>query len=233
MLPLHRRKARIQHVRGLPEVQPRAGCRAQPSTQASGHCRAPPWPLLFPAARQTRLPLPPPPCPALRTGEKANEVMSPRPAKLQGASSQPNKSFIGFVKLSSGGQGPPGTRQHHRGKKEKQTMKLKGVSFPEPRLTLAIQERVSPQLVPPPPTQLWASVVQPRWQGPQPHSDTGFLGSHLGAPDPEIQAPEGLLGKNGHREVAERSLSLFHRLRARSELDHVHCRRAGPNPPGT
>lgn len=76
--------------------------------------------------------------------------MSPRPAKLQGASSQPKEGFIGFVKFASGGQGPPGTRQHHRGKKEKQTMKLKGISFPEPRLTHAIQEHVSPWFLPSP-----------------------------------------------------------------------------------
>lgn len=149
------------------------------------------------------------PRPALRTGEKANEVMSPRPAKLQGTSSQPRKGFIGFVKLASGGQGPPGTSPHHRGKREKQTMKLKGISFPEPRLTHAIQERVSPWLPPPPSYPVFwpLSVVQPRWLEPQPHGDTGFLGSHLGAPGPEIQGPEGFLGKKGRpggvREVTE------------------------------
>lgn len=85
----------------------------------------------------------PPPHPALHTGDTVNEVMSLRPAELQ-----PDKGFIGFVKLAPCGQGPPGTRQHHRGKKEKQTMKLKGISFPELRLSHAHQEHVSPWFLP-------------------------------------------------------------------------------------
>lgn len=97
-----------------------------------------------------------------------NEVMCPRPAQLQGASSQPNKGFIGFVKCASCGQGPPGTRQHHGGGKKKQTLKLKGISFPEPRLTPQIEKASLPAFLPAllPLPQL-RSVVQPHWLGSQ------------------------------------------------------------------
>ena len=51
--------------------------------------------------------------------------MSPRPAQLQRACSQPNKGFIGFVKHASCGQGPPGTRQHDGGEKRKADDEIK------------------------------------------------------------------------------------------------------------
>lgn len=142
----------------------------------------------------------PPPHPALCTGEKVNEVMSPRPAELQGASSQPKKGFIGFVKLASCDQRPPGTRQHHRGKKEKQTMKLKGISFPELSLTRGSQECVSPWflLLPSSPVPGLCRWCSHTGQGRSSHGDTCLLGSHLEALDPRIKALEGLLGKEGY-----------------------------------
>lgn len=51
--------------------------------------------------------------------------MSPRPAQLQGARSQPEKGFIGFVKHACSGQGPPGTRQHDGGEKRKADDEIK------------------------------------------------------------------------------------------------------------
>lgn len=170
----------------------------------------------------------PPPHPALCTGEKANEVMSPRPAKLQGECSQPNKGFIGFVKFASGGQGPPGTRQLHRGKKEKQTMKLKGISFPEPRLTRTIQERISPRVFPSLLPRPWPLSVVQCWPGHNSHGDTGFLGSHLGHLTQKSRTWKGFWGRRGTQEVSERSFSPGPCLRARSELAYLDCSREAP-----
>lgn len=143
-------------------------------------------------------------------------------------SSQPDKGFIGFVKLAPCGQGPPGTRQHHRGKKEKQTMKLKGISFPELRLSHANQEHVSPWFLPLLFFFFFFSCPWPLWcshagQGHHSRSDTSLLGSRLGAPGPRIKAPEGLLGRKDMREVSEGSFSPFCYLRAWS--DYLSCRR--------
>lgn len=89
-----------------------------------------------------------PPRPTLRPGEKVNEVMSPQPRELPGASSRPTKAFIGFVKHASCGQGPPGTDRLTEEKPEEQTMKLKGFLFPELRLTHANGDCASPLVLP-------------------------------------------------------------------------------------
>lgn len=144
----------------------------------------------------------PPPHPALHTGDTVNEVMSLRSAELQGVSSQPDKGFIGFVKLAPCGQGPPGTRQHHRGKKEKQTMKLKGISFPELRLSHANQEHVSPWFLP----LLFffffflslASVVQPCWPGSPLTQRHEPLGQPSWGTWPKNQSPGRTSGKKRH-----------------------------------
>lgn len=87
-------------------------------------------------------------------------------------------------------------------------MKLKGISFPEPRLTHAIQERVSPWLLPPPSySVLSLSVVQPYWPGSQLTGQHRLPGSHPGAPGPESKDLEGLWRREDAREMSERSLS--------------------------
>lgn len=83
----------------MPEVQPSVGCRAETSTQVSGHCpRHHLSPLMtstglpasaYPSHRLTWLPAPTPLHFRLRTGEKANEVMSPgQPSSREQAASQ-------------------------------------------------------------------------------------------------------------------------------------------------
>lgn len=159
----------------------------------------------------------PPPHPALHTGEKVNEVMSLRPAELQGVSSQPDKGFIGFVKLAPCGQGPPGTRQNHRGKKEKQTMKLKGISFPELRLTHANQERVSPWSLPLLfffffcPRPLWCNHAG---QGHQHTVTQASWAAILGHLAQESKTWKDFWRRKDMQEVSERSLRPFHYLRA-------------------
>lgn len=95
-------------------------------------------------------------------------------------------------------------------------MKLKGISFPEPRPTHAIQERVSPWLPPPPILSLclWCSHAG---RGRSLQGDTGSLAA-IGGTWPRSQGPGRARETGGRpgdvREVTESA----HCPRARSEL---------------
>lgn len=74
-------------------------------------------------------------------------------------------------------------------------MKLKGISFPEPRPTHAIQERVSPWLPPPPALSLclWCSHAG---RGHSSQGDTGSLAAIVG---PLAQKPRTWKGSGDGR----------------------------------
>lgn len=155
-----------------------------------------------------------------------NEITSPRPAQLQGASSQPNKGFIGFVKHTSCGQGPPGTRRHQSGEERKADDEIKRhfISRAEAD-TCRSRTRISLLSSPPPPLSP-ASVggASPTGQGRSLLSDAGPPGPHGEAPGQESRIQKGFWGRKARREVSGRSFSPS----PVSGLDCLNHKKAGP-----
>lgn len=92
-------------------------------------------------------PHPAPPCSQVRS---LNEVMSPRLASSREQTASQIKALLDLLNTHPVAKGLLALDSITEGKKEKQTMKLKGISFPEPRLTHTNPESVSPWFLPRP-----------------------------------------------------------------------------------